>query len=198
MAKVRSAQLERATKQTERAQLKAILASESTVISPVQVQAVLSDLASLLEDGAAGKLGNDVIYRAAEAFRQLVSGRIMVQVQIRPGRKRTTVVGTFVPQLSKVTDMRLESPRPAIATATEEVSVWLRQPPRVDALAPRVHQLIDVENRSFRDAAKVLQVEGHKINSGVVYQIYARYYEMIGKPMPSARTTMAARGNRPS
>jgi hypothetical protein len=53
-----------------------------------------------------------------------------------------------------------------------------------DQLAPRVHELIDIGGHSYRGAAKVLQAEGHNINSGVVWQIYRRYYEMIGEPVP--------------
>lgn len=184
MAKVRAAQAERTTRQAERARLQAMLASESTVITPDEVRTVLSDLSLLLEEGAAGKLGDDVVYRAADVFRQLVGGRISVQVHVRPGRKRTSVIGTFVPGVLKTAEGCLKSPRSSTAAAAEEINVWLREPPRVDVLAPRVHELIDLGNLSFRDTAKVLQAEGHKINSGVVYQIYARYYEMIGKPLP--------------
>jgi site-specific DNA recombinase len=186
-AKIRAAQLERTTKQAERAQVLASLKSGSTVITPDQVRIVLCDLTSLLVDGAAGKLGDDVVYRAAEVFRQLVGGRIFVHVHARPGRKLTTVEGRFEPQLLKTTEGRLESLCRSPATELEPVSVWLRKPPRVDALAPRVHELIDLENLSFRDAAKVLLAEGHKINSAVVYQIYSRYYQMIGQPMPKRR-----------
>ena len=65
-----------------------------------------------------------------------------------------------------------------------EVSVWLREPPLRDQLAPSVHQLIDIEGQSYRSAAKVLQAAGYNVDSGVVWQIYRRYYEMIGEPVP--------------
>ena len=77
--------------------------------------------------------------------------------------------------------------RQANAEAAEpsaEVSLWLRKPPLRDRLAPRVHQLIDLDGHSYRSAAKVLQAEGHNINSGVVWQIYRRHYEMTGEPVP--------------
>ncbi len=182
-AKVRAAQLERTSKQAERSTLQATIVSESTVVTPEDVRKLLTDLALLLEAGAAGKLGEDMVYRAADIFRQLVGGRISVHVHTRPGRKRTAVVGTFSPLLLKTAAGQLEAVDSSSA-ATEEVQVWLREPPRVDVLAPRAHELIDLKNLSFRDAAKVLQAEGHKINSGVLYQLYARYYQMIGKPMP--------------
>lgn len=70
------------------------------------------------------------------------------------------------------------------APVPEEVEVWLRKPPLRDLLAPYVHQLIDIEGMSFRAAAKRLQKEGFQINSGVVWQIFERYYEMIGQPKP--------------
>ena len=41
-----------------------------------------------------------------------------------------------------------------------------------------------MEGHSYRSAAKVLQAEGYNVNSGVIWQIYRRYYEMIGKPAP--------------
>ena len=44
---------------------------------------------------------------------------------------------------------------------------------------------MDVEGLSYREAAAVLQAEGRKTNSGVVWQIYQRYYELIGQPVPS-------------
>ena len=43
---------------------------------------------------------------------------------------------------------------------------------------------MDVEGLSYRGAAAALQSEGQKINSGVVWQIYRRYYQMIGQPVP--------------
>ncbi len=196
MAKVRAARLERSTKQAELARLQANFASGSTVITPEQVRAELSDMTSLLTNGAACKLDEDTVNLAAEVFRKLVGGRISVKVQVRPGRKRMTVVGSFVPQLLKTAEGRLSAQRSSTAMASDEITVWLRKPPRVDELAPRVHELIDLENLSFRDAAKVLQAEGHKINSGVVYQIYARYYEIIGKPMPK-RPYNNGHGRRP-
>lgn len=183
-AKVRAAQLERATKQTERAHLQADLAAESLVITPEQVMTVVSNLTQLLEDGAAGKLGDDVVHQAAEVFRRLVGRHIRVHVHARPQRKRSTVTGTFVPQLVKTVGVQLGSPGSAVAAVPVEVRVWLRKPPRVDELAQRVHELIDLEGHSFRGATAVLQAAGHAINSGVVYQIYARYYQMIGSPAP--------------
>ena len=73
---------------------------------------------------------------------------------------------------------------PGQVPPVEEVTVWLRKPPRVDALAERVHQLIDEEGLSHRDTAKRLQQEGHNVNSGNVWYSYRRFYEMRGQTPP--------------
>jgi hypothetical protein len=148
------------------------------------VRTLLSDLSRLLEDGASGVLGADVVYRAAATFRQLVGGRVWVHVEARTGRKRTNVRGTFHPDLIRTARAALNLGAPAEATEASEVEVWLRQPPQKDRLAERVHQLMDGEGSSYREAAAALQAEGYKINSGVVWQVYQRYYEMIGQPVP--------------
>jgi hypothetical protein len=182
--KVRSAQTDRASLEAERARLLQALDADKNPITPGHVQELLSDLMKLLEDAAAGTLGADVVYRAAATFRQLVGGRIWVQVESRAGRKRTNVRGTFQPDLIRT--VRSGFNRAVLVQIPEasEVQVWLRQPPKRDLLAERVHQLIDIDGLSYRAAAAVLQADGHNINSGVVWQVYRRYYEMIGEPVP--------------
>jgi len=66
----------------------------------------------------------------------------------------------------------------------EEADVWLREPPRLDLLVEPVHQLIDIEGLSYRETAKRLREQGHKVNSGNVWYSYHRYYEMHGLPVP--------------
>jgi len=182
-AKIRAAQVERASVQAERARLLHSLETNSVSIAPARVRELLADLTTLLEDGAAGKLGSDVIHKAAEVFRKLVGGRVDVHVEPRPGRKRTNVYGTFGPRLLRTMQAELRDHRPVIADP-EAVRVWLRKPPRLDALAERVHQLMDLEGQSYRDAAKVLQGEGQKVGSGNVWYIYRRWYAMQGLPAP--------------
>lgn len=182
--KIRAAQAERAGLQAERARLRRTLESDGEPITPGRVRELLGDLTRLLEDGAAGTLGEDVIYRAAAAFRQLVGGRVWVHVERRAGRKRTNVRGTFHPDLIRSVRSGLDRAAPAEVPEAPEVQVWLRRPPRKDRLAERVHQLMDIDGLSFRETAAALQAEGHKINSGVVWQVYYRYYEMIGQPVP--------------
>jgi hypothetical protein len=43
---------------------------------------------------------------------------------------------------------------------------------------------MDGEGLSYREAAAALQAEGYKVNSGVIWQVYRRYYQMIGQPVP--------------
>ena len=66
----------------------------------------------------------------------------------------------------------------------EAVEVWLRMPPFLDRYAERARQLVDVEGHSYRSAAKVMQSEGLKLNSGKVWQLRKRYHEMIGQAPP--------------
>ena len=49
----------------------------------------------------------------------------------------------------------------------------------------RVHELMDGEGLSYRDAAKELRNEGHNVNSGNVWYSYRRWYEMQGLPLPN-------------
>ncbi|MCA9068430.1 MAG: hypothetical protein KDA84_05885 [Planctomycetaceae bacterium] len=69
-------------------------------------------------------------------------------------------------------------------TSPKEVSVWLRKPTCLDAIAERVHELIGLEGQSDREAAKTLRQEGHNVNSGNVWYTYRRWYEMQGWPVP--------------
>ena len=183
-SKVREAQMNRASLQADLARLKRSSVGPSVPITAERVGELLEDLSKLLEDGASGRLGQDLIYKAATVFRQLVGGRIDVHVETRLARKQSNVRGTFVPALLRTIQAQSGQHQTAASTAPESVSVWLRSPPKRDLLAERVHQLIDIDKLSYRAAAKVMQAEGHNINSGIVWQIYHRYYEMIGQPVP--------------
>lgn len=184
MGKVRLAQAERSTARHELSRLQGALAKTTASITPDTVRKILAELTTLLENAATGKLGPESVYKAVAVFRALVGGRVWVHVERRPKRKRTNVRGVFRPRLiGAIRDATGLGGAEPDASAVE-VSVWLRKPPLRDLLAPRVHQLVDVEGHSYRSAAKVLQAEGHNINSGVVWQIHHRYFEMIGKPAP--------------
>lgn len=183
-AKIHAAQTERAELRLREAELQRQLAHENATITPDRVREILADLPQLLEHAAAGKLGQDVVYRAAAVFRQLVGERILVYVERRAARKRTNVLGIFRPELIRTTEGEAGAPRSGRDVESAEVKVWLRQPPKLDQLGQRVYQLMDVDGLSYRDAATVLQSEGHKLNSGIVWQARQRYYEMIGQPMP--------------
>jgi site-specific DNA recombinase len=175
-AKVRAAQAERATLQAEHARLTRALECDGSPLTRERVQTLLGDLGQLLENGAAGALGVDSVYRAARVLEMLVGGRIVVHVERRKKRKRTSARGVFRAELVSTVRSELGLTTPAGGSEPAEVQVWLRQPPQKDQLAPRVHHLMDVEGLSYREAAAVLQAEGRKTNSGVVWQIYQRYY----------------------
>ncbi|REJ88284.1 MAG: recombinase [Planctomycetota bacterium] len=184
MARVRSAQAERTTARHELCRLKQALTDSSATITPEAVREILDDFVRLLEDGAAGKLGMDAVYKAVEVIRRLIGGQIFVHVEPRPGRKRTNVRGTFRPHLLEAAGEAAGQYIGDKRGDDTEVSVWLRKPPQIDLLAERAYQLVDVEKLSYRAAAKVMQEEGHDINSGKVWQLRRRYYEMIGQPVP--------------
>jgi regulator of replication initiation timing len=181
---LRAAMRERTMLQAEQARLRQAVSYSAASLTPEAVKQVLNDLEGLLIAGASGTLGGDAIHKAAELFRLLVGGRITVHVERRPGRKRVVATGIFTPQTLATAQKLINDPRPVSATRAEEVWVWLRKPPRQDLLTERVHIMMDVERLSYRAAAKKLQDEGVKINSGVVWQIYRRYYEMRGEPLP--------------
>jgi hypothetical protein len=54
----------------------------------------------------------------------------------------------------------------------------------LDLIAEQVHELIDLERLSHREAAKQLCAEGHSVNSGNVWYSYHRWYEMQGIEPP--------------
>lgn len=183
LARIRAAQSDRAAAQLDVARLKRTLQGSTATLTPDEVRKILADLSTLLECAAAGQLGDDAVYKALAVFRRLTAGQIRVYVERRKGRRRTNVRGVFRPHLIRTIQEHAGLPDGNAPTA-EEVTLWLRKPPRVDALAERVHQLIDVEGLSHRDAAKQLQKEGHNVNSGNVWYSYRRYYEMQGLTPP--------------
>ena len=55
---------------------------------------------------------------------------------------------------------------------------------------------MDIEKLSHRQAAAKLQAEGHKVNSGNIWYIDRRWYQMRGLPMPK-RTYNNGRCRKP-
>lgn len=176
------AQAEKASLESQLATVSSRLKRRTEPVTPEQVFERLNNFSTLLEDAAAGRLGQDVVYKAASVFRELVGQCITVHVEVRAGRKRMNVRGEFRPQIVQTVQDRFTGAYPLDREATTVVSVWLREPPLRDRLASRVHELIDDEGLSYRDAAKAMHAEGHCINSGVIWQIYQRYWEMRGEP----------------
>jgi hypothetical protein len=183
-ARLQAAQAQRASLQAELTRLRKALAGGTAPLTPERVRAILANFSQLLENAAGGRLGDDVVYRALAVLRELVGGRIEVHVEARPGRKRNNVRVVFRPQVLQAVQREGEAPSAGNCEPAAEVELWLRQPPRMDRLAQRVHELMDAGGLSYRQAAAVLQKEGHKVNSGNVWCIYRRYYEMRGLPVP--------------
>lgn len=184
MGKIQSARTERSGVRRDIARLKTSLAAATEVITPQVVRDILNNFSSLLSGAEEEGEDGDQAHRAAQVFRALVGDKIMVHVEQRPGRKRTNVRGSFQPQLLRaVADATHQVPAESV-DAMGKVWVWLRQPPRMEAIADRVHELIDDQGLSYRDAAKQLRLEGHKVNSGNVWYSYRRWYEMQNLPVP--------------
>lgn len=181
-AKIRATQADLATLVAEKTRLDGLIACAMR-LTPDDARQILEEMQSLLQQAADGELGEQAVYRALSIFKALTGGQILVDIQQRPARKKTVVQATFelhlLDAVSYVAGVATDAQLPATTA-----QVWLRPPPRSDQLTERVHHLIDIEGRSFRDAAKMLQAEGHQVNSGNVWTIYQRYYEMRGLPVP--------------
>ena len=192
--RIRGARQESAALRERLAHLESRRNKAASPITVEEVRTELSKIEMLLVDGASGRLGDDLVHRAAAAFRLLVGGRIDVHVESRPGRKSTTVYGSFRPEFLRSLPAALGVGEAAPSGAMPEVRAWLRKRPSRDVLGPRVYELMDVQGLSYRAAAKVLQEEGHRINSGVVWQCRRRHYEILGLPFPAK---FVRRKNRP-
>lgn len=181
-ARLRTAQTQRNTAQSEVNRLQQAVDGTTSTMTVEQIRERLAEMSDLLNAAANGDLGEDAVYKTLAVFRALTGGQISVQVEQRANRKRTNVRGSFRPQILKA----FSEPLPgANAQPAELVTVWLRKPPRLDLIAERVHQLIDIEGMSHREAAKQLQREGHNVNSGNVWYSYRRWYEMQGLEPPN-------------
>lgn len=182
-ARLRAAQAERMEAEAEFARLCKLLAGSQATLTAEGARTILGEFGTLLEDAAGGRLGEDEIHRAEKVFRRLTGDVIRVYVEPRPGRKRTCVRGNFTPQIVRAVADEGNTTVPAAACGAE-VQVWLRPPPRRDLLAERVHELIDVECKSYGETTEALRREGHPVNFANIWQYYRRYYEMQGLRAP--------------
>lgn len=173
--RLRAAQSERNARQSDVRRLQARIDGETNTLTADEIRARLSEISTLLSDAASRDLGEDAVYQALGVFRSLTGGQIMVSVEQRANRKRTNVRGVFQLRLLDSFDHSL---RNCESQPSHSITLWLRNPPRVDAIAERVHQLIDIEGMSHRETAKHLRQEGHNVNSGNVWYSYRRWYEM--------------------
>ncbi len=173
--RLRAAQSERNARQSDVRRLQARIDGETNTLTVDEIRARLSEISTLLSDAAAGDLGEDAVYQALGVFRSLTGGRIMVRVERRANRKRTNARGIFQLRLLDSFDHSLSEVE---SQSSASITLWLRKPPRLDAIAERVHELIDIESMSHRETAKQLRQEGHNVNSGNVWNSYRRWYEM--------------------
>ena len=181
-SRLRIAQTKRNALRHEVSRLQKTTDGTTNTLTADQIRDRLSEMSSLLTDAASGVLGDDGVLKALAVFRALTGGQIWVRVEKRPKRKRTNVLGTFTPKLLQGFDSKTNTELEK--SIREPATVWLRKPPRLDLIAQRVHELIDIEGLSHRETAKQLQKEGHKVNSGNVWYSYRRWYEMQGKEPP--------------
>jgi site-specific DNA recombinase len=187
--RIRNAQSEHSECQVRLMQYERTLKNGATPVAPEEVEQALDNLWQLLDDAVVGKLGEDAVVKALSVFERMVGGKIMVHVEKRPGRKAKNVRATFRPDLVGAVSAAVAADiatanEPAVAEIVKEIEVWLREPPYLDRMAQRAYELVDRERRSYRSAAKVFKDEGHDINSGKVWQLRKRYYEMIGEKVP--------------
>lgn len=186
-AKVRAAQAERATLQAQQASLQRQFSGPAEPITPEGVRALLADLVKLLDEAASGRLGDDVAFKAAAAFRQLVGGRIVVHAEPRPGRKRADVRAAFTTDVLAMTRDAVGIPNSdgfGVPKPNAAVTLWLRRP-ACDLLAERAAMLVDRDGLSFAEAASALTAEGYKVTAQRIWQLRKRHYEMIGEPVPA-------------
>lgn len=185
---LRAARAERADLELRANRLEAQLRGSVRALTPEQVEAALARLAEVLDAGAAGKLDARAQDEAAELFRRLVGGRVEVFAEVRAGRDRTVVRGVFKPRLLEAVAVdALPRPEGAAAGDAEKVSVWLRPPPRLDALAGLVAWLYERHGLGFRRITTVLTQAGVKVGCGNVYACHLRHYELLGLPVPPRR-----------
>lgn len=170
-ARLQAAQSERRIVQNEVVQLEDQISGSTQTISRNQAAGLIDQLGPAIREAAEGELGDDAVYKALAMLRCVTGSQIRVRAEQRPNRKRFNVRGWFMPQIVH-------------ANRDQEVALWLRKPPRLDAIAERVHELIDQQGLSHRGAAVVLREEGHNVNSGNVWYSYHRWYEMQGLPVP--------------
>lgn len=184
--KIRSKVAEREALRKEIALVDRQILKNHELLTPENVENVLNQFALVFQQAAEGTLGEESVHRAANLFRLLVNGRVHVIAEDRPGRIKKNVAGEFrldliralCHEFQRAQSISVEDAKPS------EVRVWLRPLSRQEQVAERVHELIDIEKRSMRETARILQSEGWQMNSGNVWYAYQRWYEMQGLEVP--------------
>jgi hypothetical protein len=180
--KIRLARQERATHHARMAQLQAREKADRRILTAEEVYAILADFRSLLANAGSAEAEPDGVYRAAEVFRSLVDGKILVYFEKRPGRTRTLARAMFRPQLLRVVAERAGvSVQPGANDESPEISVWLREPPTSDRIADDVKRLWE-EGLGYRAIAQKLEVSDQ-----IVWTAFRRWHEMHNLPLPPRR-----------
>lgn len=189
---IQAAQGERSACELELTRLRQLRGGGRTQpVTREEAVASIRELAKLLDDAAAGRLGPEVVGKATSIFDRLVGGAVIVHAERRQGRKRWLVKGRFVPQLIGAVRGELGAAGAAPGGPPDEQEVWFRQPPRVDLMADEVRQLYEVEGLGFRLINKQLEAKyGCKVGSGNCCAAWRRWYEVRGLPLPERRTKM--------
>jgi hypothetical protein len=146
-------------------------------------------LAGLLDDGASGKLGADVVELAADDFSRLVGGKITVHATRRSGRKRWIISCSFTPGLRETIRRSLGATGgDGDDSAGGGIEVMIKGPPRLDLIADEVRGMYDLEMVGFRIINKRLEAKyKQKIGTGNCCLAYHRYFEVRGMPVPPRR-----------
>jgi site-specific DNA recombinase len=180
-ARVRAAQAERTGVQLELARLKQA-AGDRREVTGDEIHRAVGDFAEVLAEAAAGRLGEEAVYRASAVFRRLVGSKVWVEVGPRARRKRPEVRGTFTPALLDAAAEAVGIPALTSDAYSGPVTVWLRRPP-MDARGAEVRRLHEEEGLSFVKIGRRLGT-----SSSPAFRAYHRYYEVSGEPAPPSRS----------
>lgn len=181
--KIRSALAERAAASRQLQTLRDALTNPSRTTTADNIREVIADMSTILQSAAAGDLGDDAVYKAFSIFSALTGGHIKVTVERRAQRKRSNMRATFTPSLLQAVQTAMKIPcRNTVHGA--KVSVWLREPPRLDQIADRVHDLIANDGLALSEVVTILKGEGVCVGVENVRNAYWRWYDMRGLPTP--------------
>jgi hypothetical protein len=155
----------------------------------------VGELRQLFEDLSQGKLPGHAIDVAADLYRRLVGGKIVITPEPRPGKVRWMVKATFTPQIFSICQASL-LPMVNASTGSPElpVEVRIRKIAKIDRFADEVQHMYDIQKLGFRVIGNMLEAKyGQKVGSGACCIAYRRYFEIRGLPVPPRRPSSRPR-----